>query len=81
MNVSVFGILIEVVGAFVVWAIKGFNGPFNNEMTGPHDSSLKSIRNAFISFVIIFICYTIVSKDDVSSKEIDLPAIEVKLNR
>ena len=81
MNISIFGFLIEVVGAFVVWAVKGFKGPFNNEITGPYDSSLKSIRNVFISFVIIFMCYIIVSKSDVSSNKIELPAIEVKLNR
>lgn len=47
--------LIRVIGAFFFWAIKGFKGKFDDEMTGINDSSGKDFRNVIVGFVLILI--------------------------
>ncbi|HAH25512.1 MAG TPA: hypothetical protein DCL77_17440 [Prolixibacteraceae bacterium] len=47
--------IIEIVGAFIVWAFKGFKGSLSDEMSGPYESNRKTLRNASISFAILFL--------------------------
>ena len=57
-----FSFIMEVVGAFIVWALKGFKGKFNDEMSGPYESTRKSWRNALISIGFVLIILAIVNK-------------------
>ena len=54
--------ITEVIGAFTVWAFKGFKGKFNDEMTGPYESGWKSWRNRLITLTWIFIIIAVISK-------------------
>ena len=44
--------IFQIIGAFFFWAIKGFKGKLDDEMTGPYELGPKRIRN-FLSALII----------------------------
>jgi len=60
---------MEVIGAFIVWASKGFKGKFDDEMSGPNESSAKSWRNLLISAAFILLVLAAVSKISDKKKE------------
>ena len=62
MQNPIFSFLTEIIGAFLVWAFKGFKGKLSDEMSDPYESSNKSWRNMIISFLILFIVILIVFK-------------------
>ena len=62
MRISIINFIIEIVGAFVVWAFKGFKGSINDEMSSPYESNLKTLRNSAITLAIVLIVIAIVSK-------------------
>ncbi len=45
----------ELVGAFIIWTIKGFKGKFSDEMAGPFELGNKSTRNLLITAALIFV--------------------------
>ena len=45
--------IFEMIGAFVVWAVKGFRGKLSDEMSGPYEWNKKSWRNALISIAVV----------------------------
>ncbi len=47
MRNSISDFVIEIVGALVVWAFKGFKGTLSDEMSRPHESNFKTWRNFF----------------------------------
>lgn len=59
MRASFSSFIIEIVGAFIVWACKGFKGKLSDEMSGPYESNGKTYRNALISFAIVFLIIAI----------------------
>lgn len=80
MKVSFLRFLMEIIGAFIVWMFKGFKGKFNDEMTGPYDSGMKSWRNAIISALFIFLLLGMVKKiPRKKTKEIPRYKIEYRL--
>jgi len=56
---NVFSFLAQLIGAFVVWAFKGFNGRFLDEVAKPMEGSFRSIRNVIITFVVVLFAYVI----------------------
>lgn len=62
MRNPIFSFLMQLIGAFIVWALKGFKGKFNDEMSGPHEIGIKSWRNFFISVVFLLIAFSVISK-------------------
>lgn len=49
--------LTQLMGAFLVWAFKGFKGEFKEEMTSPEEQSWKYYRNSLISLGVVAIIY------------------------
>ncbi|MBK3519795.1 hypothetical protein [Carboxylicivirga marina] len=45
----------ELIGAFVVWSIKGFKGKYVDEIAGPYDLGTKSTRNFLITGAIFIV--------------------------
>jgi Na+/H+ antiporter NhaC len=70
MSDPVFSFFMEIIGAFIVWASKGFKGKLNDEMSGPHESSKKSWRNALISILLLIIVVAIAGKIIDNQKEV-----------
>jgi len=62
MRSNIASFIIEIVGAFIVWAFKGFKGSLSDEMSGPFESNGKTLRNALISFAILFLIIAIAYK-------------------
>ena len=56
------GFIFQIIGATVMWTIKGFKGSIDNEMAGPEDDNWKSTRNIIISIIIIIIALFVVNK-------------------
>lgn len=50
-----------LLGAFFFWAKKDFKGKFDDEMTSQHDTSVKSLRNYIIGFLILIIIIYLIS--------------------
>lgn len=61
MRYSFANLVLEMIGAFVVWAIKGFKGKLSDEVSGPYETNFKSIRNAMISILVFIIIVVIIS--------------------
>ena len=79
---QLFSFMFQIIGAFSVWTFKGFKGKFNDEMTGPYDSSNKRIRNFIISGLFLFLVFIIISsvaKD--RKKEPESIYFEYKFNK
>lgn len=77
-----FSFVIEIIGAFIVWASKGFKGKLEDEMSRPYESNKKSWRNALISFAFIFIIFAITSKYvDNKKKEITESKFEITIEK
>ena len=66
MKDPIFSFLVEIVGAFIVWTLKGFKGKLSDEMSGPNESNTKSWRNFTITLIFIFLIVTIIYKSDKS---------------
>jgi len=47
--------LLQIIGAFLVWTVKGFTGKFDDEMTRPDDHSFKSYRNIVLSILFLYL--------------------------
>lgn len=47
----------QIIGASVVWALKGFQGSLNDEMAGPEDKGFKKNRNFIITLIIMLFIY------------------------
>tara|TARA_Y100000814_G_scaffold190897_1_gene139898 strand:- start:191 stop:439 length:249 start_codon:yes stop_codon:yes gene_type:complete len=45
--------IFQIIGAFFFWAIKGFKGKLDYEMTGPYESGPKRIRNFLTALIIL----------------------------
>ena len=74
--------IIEIVGAFVVWAFKGFKGSLSEEMSGPFESNRKTLRNALISFAILFLIIAIAYKfQDKKTKEPNKNVYEITIEK
>jgi len=69
MRNPIFSFLMEVIGAFIVWASKGFKGKFDDEMSNPYEISKKSWRNTLISIVFVLIVLAIINKTNENKKE------------
>jgi len=69
MRNPIFNFLMEVIGAFIVWASKGFKGKFDDEMTSPNESNKKSWRNTLISIAFVLIVLAIINKVNENRKE------------
>ncbi|MFK5983142.1 MAG: hypothetical protein QM499_09520 [Flavobacteriaceae bacterium] len=50
--------LLQLIGAFLVWTAKGFTGKFDDEMTGPGDHSFKSYRNIALSILFLYLVFS-----------------------
>lgn len=70
MGEHFFGFILEVIGAFIVWACKGFKGKFDDEMTGPNEWNRKRWRNALISAGFIAIVLVVIY-NNIDKKEED----------
>jgi len=64
-----FSFLVEIIGAFVVWTLKGFRGKLTDEMCGPYEYSSKSWRNFAITLIVIFFVVAIIKKLDSSDNK------------
>jgi hypothetical protein len=53
--------IIEITGAFIVWAVKGFNGKLSDEMSGPYESNKKRWRNTIISISVFLLILAIMT--------------------
>ena len=72
--------IIEIVGAFTVWSLKGFKGRLSDEMSGPYESNWKTLRNALISFLILFLIIAIGYKyQHKKNKEINKNLYEITI--
>ena len=69
MRNPIFSFAMEVIGAFIFWALKGFKGKFDNEMSRPYESSKKSWRNTIISLAFVFLVLAIISKISENKRE------------
>ncbi len=66
---NVTGLIFEITGASIVWAIKGFKGKLNDEMSGPYDFNKKTTRNWIISLIFYGIIAMFIYKFIESKKE------------
>lgn len=78
---------LEIIAAFIFWALKGFEGKLTDEMSKPDDHrSKKAIRNTILSFIILFLTYIILSnrineeKKEKNIKPEYMYTIEVPIN-
>ena len=55
MPIGILRFIVVATGAFFYWAINGFSGKFDDEMSGVRESSTKSIRNLITGTVILTI--------------------------
>jgi hypothetical protein len=78
-RISIFGFLLEIIAAFIIWGFKGFKGKVTDEMSRPHESSKKSWRNIIISIIILLIIYVIVSEVQ-KRNETKKPIITIEAN-
>ena len=82
MNDPVFSFIIEIVGAFIVWAFKGFKGKLSDEMSGPYESNKKGWRNALISFSLLFIIIALISNcNKTVNKDVDEKIYEISVEK
>jgi hypothetical protein len=82
MRSPVYSFIFQVIGAFLVWTFKGYKGKFDDEMTGPYNSSNKSIRNIIISGIFLFLVYLIISNViENKKKEPESIHFEYKISR
>jgi hypothetical protein len=59
-KIDIFSLILEIIGAFIAWAFKGFKGKLMDEISGPYESSRKSWRNLIISSIFVFVVASIV---------------------
>lgn len=70
MKYSLANYILEIIGAFVVWAVKGFKGKLSDEVSSPYETNSKSIRNAIISILLIVSLVFMISKrEDTKTEE------------
>ncbi|NPD84825.1 hypothetical protein HNV12_12890 [Methanococcoides sp. SA1] len=70
MRPSFANFILEIIGAFIVWSFKGFKGKLSDEVSSPFEANSKSIRNAFISILLIIsIIFIISNLEDSKTKE------------
>ena len=69
MNNLFSSFIFEIIGAFVVWMVKGFKGKLSDEMSGPYESNRKSWRNTLISFLLLFFIIAVVYKHQENRKK------------
>lgn len=54
--------VLEVIGAFIFWMLKGFKGKFSDEISDKRDANKKSLRNGLISLLFVSIIIAIIIK-------------------
>lgn len=52
---QIINFLFEIIGAFIVWTVKGFKGKLSDEISGPYESNKKKWRNTIISFSVFLL--------------------------
>lgn len=53
MNNIFIRFVLEIIGATLVWAMKGFKGKLNDEMSGPYEYGQKWTRNLLVSGLFV----------------------------
>jgi hypothetical protein len=77
MRSTIGNFAIEIVGAFVVWALKGFKGTISDEMSGPNESNIKTWRNFLITIIVVLLVVGIIEKLQKPENETATNKIEI----
>ena len=63
---GIFSIIPVATGAFVFWFISGFNGPFDDYMSGKRDADRKYWKNydtgTVVIFLIVMLIYSVMER-------------------
>jgi len=79
---QIINFLIEIIGAFIVWTVKGFKGKLSDEMSGPYESNKKKWRNAIISFSVFFVVLAIATNyQKTKEKEVNDNKFEITIRK
>ena len=74
--------IIEITGAFIVWAVKGFKGKLSDEMSGPYESNKKRWRNTIISFSVFLLVLAIATNyQKTKQKEVNDNKFEITIRK
>jgi len=77
MRSTIGNFIIEIVGAFVVWSLKGFKGSISDEMSGPNELNSKTWRNFFITLIIVVLGVGIIKKTNKTENKSEKYKIEI----
>ncbi|MGQ8336440.1 hypothetical protein ACUNWD_07800 [Sunxiuqinia sp. A32] len=77
MRGTIGNFVIEIIGAFVVWALKGFKGAISDEMSGPHESNIKTWRNFLITIIVVLLVVVVIGKLQKPANETGTYKIEI----
>lgn len=78
----IINFLIEIIGAFIVWTVKGFKGKLSDEMSGPYESNKKKWRNTIISFSVFLLVLAIVTNHQkTKEKEVNDNKFEITIRK
>jgi Na+/proline symporter len=77
MRGTIGNFVIEILGAFVVWAFKGFKGTISDEMSGPHESNFKTWRNFLITIIVVLLVVAVIEKLQKPENETGTYKIEI----
>jgi len=79
---QIINFLIEIIGASIVWTVKGFKGKLSDEMSGPYESNRKKWRNTIISLSVFLLVLAIATKyQKTKEKEVNDNKFEITIRK
>ena len=79
---QIINFLIEIIGAFIVWTVKGFKGKLSDELSGPYESNKKKWRNTIISFSVFLLVLAIATNyQKTKEKEVNDNKFEITIRK